>query len=91
MTSSLLASAIARDPFAALAGAQNARAALAVFVALTFVAGPAVANPPRGFVRLVDVAPGVVQDIRYAGAGNFTGRNEQTRSGIGFTNHQQTL
>lgn len=28
---------------------------------------------PQGFVRLRDVAPGVRQDIRYAGADNFTG------------------
>jgi zinc D-Ala-D-Ala dipeptidase len=29
---------------------------------------------PPGFVRLADVAPGIRQDIRYAGAFNFTGR-----------------
>ena len=27
---------------------------------------------PPGFVRLADVAPGIVQDIRYAGTDNFT-------------------
>jgi zinc D-Ala-D-Ala dipeptidase len=29
---------------------------------------------PEGFVYLRDVAPGIVQDMRYAGADNFTGR-----------------
>lgn len=32
------------------------------------------ADLPAGFVRLSDVAPGVAQDIRYAGSDNFTGR-----------------
>ncbi len=32
------------------------------------------AAPPPGFVRLTDVAPHIVQDMRYAGAENFTGR-----------------
>jgi D-alanyl-D-alanine dipeptidase len=31
--------------------------------------------PPRNFVRLADIAPGVKQDIRYASANNFTGRS----------------
>jgi zinc D-Ala-D-Ala dipeptidase len=30
--------------------------------------------PPQGFVRLADVAPHIVQDMRYAGSENFTGR-----------------
>lgn len=34
----------------------------------------AAAEPPPGFVRLSDVAPDVSQEIRYAGAENFTGR-----------------
>jgi len=29
---------------------------------------------PAGFVRVADVAPGVLQDVRYAGSNNFTGR-----------------
>lgn len=29
---------------------------------------------PFGFVRLADVAPGLVQDMRYASANNFTGK-----------------
>ncbi len=32
------------------------------------------AGLPPGFVRLADVAPQIVQDVRYAGADNFTGR-----------------
>jgi len=32
------------------------------------------AAPPQGFVRLSDVAPHIVQDMRYAGPENFTGR-----------------
>jgi D-alanyl-D-alanine dipeptidase len=31
-------------------------------------------SPPPGFVRLADVAPTIVQDMRYASADNFTGR-----------------
>lgn len=30
-------------------------------------------EPPPGFVRLADVAPDVLQDMRYAGPNNFTG------------------
>ncbi|BDV38776.1 M15 family metallopeptidase [Methylocystis bryophila] len=30
-------------------------------------------EPPPGFVRLADVAPGIEQDMRYAGSNNFTG------------------
>ena len=36
--------------------------------------GPASAGPPEGFVRLSDVAPGIVQEMRYAGEHNFLGR-----------------
>lgn len=32
------------------------------------------AEPPQGFVRLSEVAPAILQDMRYAGAKNFTGR-----------------
>ncbi|WP_026605805.1 M15 family metallopeptidase [Methylocapsa acidiphila] len=31
-------------------------------------------EPPKDFVRLADLAPGIKQDIRYAGADNFMGR-----------------
>jgi zinc D-Ala-D-Ala dipeptidase len=31
-------------------------------------------KPPAGYVRLADVAPGIVQDMRYAGPENFMGR-----------------
>jgi D-alanyl-D-alanine dipeptidase len=31
-------------------------------------------QPPPGYVRLADIAPGIVQDMRYAGAENFLGR-----------------
>jgi len=44
-------------------------AALSVLLAPAACAG----EPPAGFVRLADVAPGIEQDIRYAGANNFTG------------------
>lgn len=30
-------------------------------------------DPPPGFARLADVAPDVIQDMRYAGPNNFTG------------------
>lgn len=37
-------------------------------------ASPACADgPPPGFARLADVAPDIVQDMRYASASNFTG------------------
>jgi D-alanyl-D-alanine dipeptidase len=41
---------------------------------LLLAAAPARAEPPPGFARLADVAPGVAQDMRYAGPNNFTGR-----------------
>ena len=34
----------------------------------------AMAEPPSGLVSLADVAPAIVQDMRYAGADNFMGR-----------------
>jgi D-alanyl-D-alanine dipeptidase len=37
-------------------------------------AAPAPAELPAGFVYLGDIDPGIVQDIRYAGAHNFIGR-----------------
>ena len=53
---------------------------LAVFVALA--SSPALAQSPKpssaslpgGFVYLRDVDPSIIQDIRYAGTNNFTGR-----------------
>ncbi|MCB0902185.1 MAG: M15 family metallopeptidase [Actinobacteria bacterium] len=36
--------------------------------------GPATSGPPEGFVRLSTVAPGIVQEMRYAGEHNFLGR-----------------
>lgn len=44
-------------------------------VALCAVRSPAQAGePPPGFVKLAEVAPAIGQDMRYAGARNFTGR-----------------
>lgn len=40
---------------------------------LALLAAPAMAEPPAGFARLADVAPDIAQDMRYAGANNFTG------------------
>ena len=37
-------------------------------------AGATAVDLPAGFVRLAEVAPMVVQDMRYAGSNNFTGR-----------------
>jgi D-alanyl-D-alanine dipeptidase len=37
-------------------------------------AAAAAGGLPKGFVYLRDVAPGIAQDMRYAGANNFTGR-----------------
>ncbi|MGA8171463.1 MAG: M15 family metallopeptidase [Methylocystis sp.] len=39
-----------------------------------FAASARAGEPPRGFARLSDIAPGVAQDMRYAGADNFTGK-----------------
>ncbi len=48
--------------------------ALGLFVALFGAAAPAQAEgPPPGFARLADLAPGIEQDMRYAGPNNFTG------------------
>lgn len=47
------------------------RRAVALAVALS---GPVLAGDlPEGWVRLAEIAPGIGQDIRYAGAFNFTG------------------
>lgn len=47
------------------------RAALALALCLSAPAGAE--ELPEGWVRLAEVAPGIVQDIRYARAFNFTG------------------
>lgn len=45
-----------------------------VLALLWALAGPTLAGDlPEGWVRLAEVAPGIVQDIRYARAFNFTG------------------
>ncbi len=44
------------------------------FAALLPPAAALAAGLPPGFVYLRDVAPGIAQDMRYAGANNFTGR-----------------
>lgn len=46
---------------------------LAAVLALSAAAGARCADLPEGFVFLRDVDPGIVQDMRYAGADNFTG------------------
>jgi D-alanyl-D-alanine dipeptidase len=49
--------------------------ALLAAIALAACSGPApVDGPPEGFVRLSDVAPDVLQEIRYRGEHNFLGR-----------------
>ena len=48
--------------------------ALATLAALVLGAPACAGEPPPGFVRLADVAPSIRQDMRYAGAQNFTGR-----------------
>src|SRR3954451_20108028 len=47
----------------------------AVLIVLALKASPAPAQDamPAGFVYLRDIEPAIVQDIRYAGANNFTG------------------
>jgi D-alanyl-D-alanine dipeptidase len=41
---------------------------------LLFAAPATAGEPPPGFARLADIAPSIVQDMRYAGPNNFTGR-----------------
>ncbi len=41
---------------------------------LAFSAPALAGEPPSGFVKLADVAPQIIQDMRYAGERNFTGR-----------------
>lgn len=49
-------------------------AATLSLLVLCSAAGTAAEGSPQNFVRLADVAPGVVQNIRYATSDNFTGR-----------------
>ncbi|MCF3641116.1 M15 family metallopeptidase [Rhizobium sp. TRM95111] len=49
-------------------------ALLALACALPVTARPAEHDLPAGFVRLTEVAADIPQDMRYAGARNFTGR-----------------
>ena len=51
--------------------ARRWRAALAIGLLATPALG---ADLPPGFVRLADIAPAIRQEMRYAGAHNFTGR-----------------
>ncbi len=55
---------------------ESHSAALTLLTLCGLCAGAAAAGeePPPDFVRLADIAPGIIQDIRYAGADNFTGR-----------------
>ena len=46
----------------------------AALAALLMPAAALAGGLPPGFVYLRDVAPGIAQDMRYAGANNFTGR-----------------
>ncbi len=48
-------------------------ALLDLALGLLFVAPAFAAEPPPGFARLADVAPGIAQEMRYAGPNNFTG------------------
>ncbi len=45
----------------------------ALLLCLLLPAATASAEPPAGFSRLADLAPDIAQDMRYAGANNFTG------------------
>ena len=47
---------------------------LAAVVMLAACSPASHSGPPAGFVRLSDVAPDIVQEIRYAGEHNFVGR-----------------
>lgn len=53
--------------------AARCLAAAAAALALAGCGSPA-AGPPEGFIRLSDVAPDIVQEIRYHGEHNFMGR-----------------
>jgi len=48
--------------------------AVAGLIGVGFVTAAVGAELPKGFVYLRDVAPAILQDMRYAGAHNFTGR-----------------
>lgn len=54
---------------------MKSRAGLALMATLILTScADQAASPPDGFVRLSDVAPSIVQEMRYAGEHNFLGR-----------------
>lgn len=64
-----------RAIFAYLSAREYPARAPGIALCLVLLATPALAaDLPPGFVRLADLAPGIRQDIRYAGSHNFTGR-----------------
>jgi len=54
--------------------ATRHRSLLALVALLLLDRGAAAGEPPPGFVKLADAAPGIRQEMRYATAQNFTGR-----------------
>src|SRR5487761_2199921 len=55
--------------------AMEPRKLAALLTAATLLPAAAAAGGlPTGFIYLRDVAPGIAQDMRYAGANNFTGQ-----------------
>jgi D-alanyl-D-alanine dipeptidase len=66
---------VKRSAGAGAASLGTGLAASLLALAILASAAPAAASTlPDGFVRLADVDPTIVQDIRYAGADNFLGR-----------------
>ena len=55
-------------------GAMEPRLRAMIFAFALAPAAAAAAGLPPGFVYLRDIAPGIAQDMRYAGFDNFTGR-----------------
>src|SRR5579864_8619433 len=54
--------------------AMEPRLVAALSIALAWPAAALAGGLPPGFAYLRDIAPGIAQDMRYAGANNFTGR-----------------
>ena len=50
------------------------RAAAGLSLSGLLIGGAMAGEPPKGFTRLTDVAPEIRQEMRYAGADNFTGK-----------------
>lgn len=50
------------------------RAAVSLSLSGLLIGGAMAGAPPKGFTRLADVAPEIRQEMRYAGADNFTGK-----------------